>query len=313
MPKWYGWIGTILKVDLTKGKLVKQSLDRSLAKNFIGGRGINSKILFDETEPEIDPLSPDNALISGTGPLDGTLSPSSGRYTVTAKSPLTGILGDANAGGFWGPELKYAGYDHLFIKGRAKEPVYLWIDDNEVEIRKALHIWGKDTWETDKMIKEELGDRDVQIAYIGPAGENLVRFACVINNLARVAGRTGMGAVMGSKNLKAIAVRGTGAVEVAKPKVFEKTVEETLELINSDPYCETYRSLGTASLVNTLNESGDLGYKNLQSTTWDKTAEFSGETFLEKYVRRHKSCFGCWIQCSHYYMVPEGELQGDLR
>jgi len=310
LSKWYGWTGGVLRVDLTKNKVTKIELNKEHAKNLIGGRGINSKILFDETKQGIDALSPENLLIFGTGPLDGTLSPSSGRYTVTAKSPLTGILGDANSGGFWGPELKFAGYDHIVVKGRAKEPVYLWVDDDQVEVRRGTHLWGKDTWETDKAIKQETGDNSIQVACIGPAGEKLVRFACAVNNLSRAAGRTGMGAVMGSKNLKAIAVRGTKEISIARPKAFEKAAKEIREQIHSDPYYKMLRNLGSNLLVITLNRVGNLGYRNSQSGTWDEAMKVSGEALLEKYVVRHKSCFGCGIQCSRYYLVQDGEYKG---
>lgn len=311
MREWYGWAGTILRVDLTKGKIVKQPLDKYLAKNFIGGRGINSKILFDETEVGIDAFSPENLLIFGTGPLNGTLSPNSGRYTVTAKSPLTSTLGDANAGGFWGPELKFAGYDHIVIKGRAKTPVYLWIDDDVVEIKRAAHIWGRDTWETDKILKQETGDQEVQVASIGPAGENLVRFACVINNLTRAAGKMGMGAVMGSKNLKAIVIRGTQGIRIAHPKAFEKVVEKARESIFSDELnYMSLRRFGTPILVNLLNAVGSLGYRNMQDGYWEEADKISGGTLLEKYVVRHKGCFGCVVQCGRVCVVKEGEYKG---
>lgn len=310
MSKWYGWAGTILRVDLTTNKVVKVPLDKELAKGFIGGRGVNSKMLFDGTEAGIDAFSPENLLIFGTGPLNGTISPNSGRYTVTAKSPMTGILGDANSGGFWGPELKFAGYDHIVVRGRAKEPVYLWIDNDAIEIRKAAHLWGADTWETDKALKQEIGDDDIQVTCIGPAGERLVRFACVINNLARAAGRTGMGAVMGSKNLKAIAVRGNKDIEVARPRLFDKAVERVVEGIQSSPMYEIYRRFGTTFLVMAMNEVGNLGYRNSRSGTWERADEVGGEAFLEKYAIKHKGCFGCRVSCSHYWAILEGEYGG---
>ncbi|MDH5451343.1 MAG: aldehyde ferredoxin oxidoreductase, partial [Candidatus Bathyarchaeota archaeon] len=198
----FGWAGKNLRVDLSKRKVVKEPLNKELVHRFIGGRGINSKTLFDELEPGINPYSPDNKLIFGTGPLAGTFAPASARWTVTTKSPLTGILGDAHAGGHWAAELKFAGYDHIVLQGKAKKPVYLSIDDCDIELRDASEIWGEDTWKTQRFIKEDLGDPNIQVVCIGPAGERLVRFACIIHSLKRAAGRTGMGAVMGSKNLK---------------------------------------------------------------------------------------------------------------
>lgn len=219
----------ILRVDLSNKKISKEVLDGIWTKKFLGARGINSCLLFEEVPPSVEPFSPENRLIFGVGALCGTLAPTTGRFTVTARSPLTGTLGDANAGGFWAPELRFAGYDHIIIHGTSEEPCYLFIDDDQVELKKADHLWGKTTWDTDRIIKEELKDREIQIASIGPAGENRVRFACIINSLNRANGRCGMGAVMGSKKLKAIAVRGTKDVQVARPKEFMKAVSRVFE------------------------------------------------------------------------------------
>ncbi|TET60589.1 aldehyde ferredoxin oxidoreductase, partial [Candidatus Aerophobetes bacterium] len=213
----YGWMGTILRVNLTNEKITKEPLDNELATKFLGGRGLNGITLFREVKAGIDPLSAENVLLFGMGPCNGTLSLGSGRFNVTAKSPMTGGFGDSNSGGFWGPELKYAGYDQIIIEGRAEEPVYLWIDGDEVEIRNAEKLWGRDTFETEQILKEELEDPRIQMLYIGQAGENLVKFANVMIGLYRAAGRSGMGSVMGSKNLKAIAVRGNNGVQVAHP------------------------------------------------------------------------------------------------
>ena len=197
-----GWAGIILRVDLSSGAIEKQPLEEYLRLNYVGGRGINSRILFEETGPETDPLSPENRLIFASGLLSGTSAPCAARFTVTAKSPLTGILGDGNGGGYFGPALKRAGIDHIVFYGKAAEPVYLWIDNGKAEIRSARHLWGKNTRETEIAIKEELRDKRVRIASIGQAGENLVRFGSVMHE-ERAAARTGMGAVMGSKKSKA--------------------------------------------------------------------------------------------------------------
>ena len=212
-----GWAGRILLVDLSSGKIEVEVLSPDLKLKYLGGRGINSRLLYEGTKAATDPLGPENLLIFGTGPLSGTLAPAS-RFTVTAKSPLTGILGDANCGGGFSAELKWAGYDHIVFKGAASKPVYLWIFDDQVEIRDASHLWGKTVPETEIMLKQELGDSEIQFAAIGPAGENQVGLACIIGSNYRGAARTGMGAVMGAKKLKAIAVRGTKGVKVEKPK-----------------------------------------------------------------------------------------------
>ena len=220
--------------------------------------------------------------------------------------------GDANAGGSFGPELKFAGYDHVVIKGKAEKPVYLFIDDDEVQIRKADHLWGKDTWETDKIIKQESsGDREIQIAYIGPAGENLARIACVMSNLTRAAGSTGQGAVMGSKNLKAIAVRGTKGIRVAHPEEFTKAVKNAYKSIVSDELnYESLRKYGTPVLVNLLNATGSFSYRNMQEGYMEEADKISGETLLDTYVVGHKACFGCIIGCGRVCVVKDGEYRG---
>jgi len=213
----YGWIGQVLHIDLTKGSVNIEPLDKNLAHNFIGGRGINSRILYNEVKPAIDPLSPQNVLIFGTSPITGTSAPSSPRCTVSAKSPLTGILGDANFGGFFSWHLKRAGFDHIVIKGRAERPVFLYVHDGHAEIREAHELWGKTTDEAEAILKKQFKEKKVHIAGIGTAGENMVRTACIVHG-HNVASRTGMGAGMGSMNLKAVVVgNGAHAVEIAHP------------------------------------------------------------------------------------------------
>ena len=201
-----GYMGKILRVNLSTGKIGEEPIDEEIAKKFIGARGYAAKIIYDEVDPEVDPLGPENKLIFATGPLTLTPSPTGGRYDVVTKSPLNKVIAGSNSGGFWGPELKKAGYDILIVEGKSEKPVYLWITEDKVEIKDATHLWGKDTYETTDKIVEELGDKQIKVACIGPAGENLVKFAAIINDKARAAGRTGVGAVMGSKKLKAVAV-----------------------------------------------------------------------------------------------------------
>ncbi|MFC2003559.1 aldehyde ferredoxin oxidoreductase N-terminal domain-containing protein, partial [Chloroflexota bacterium] len=209
----YGWMGTILRVDLSLGRIEKEPLSEKLRFGYVGGRGINSRILYDSVGPEVAPLGDENVLIFGTGTVVGTVAPSAGRITVTAKSPLTGILGDGNAGGHFSAEMKRAGYDHIVFTGKAERPVYLWIENDHVEIRPAEHLWGKTTPETESEIRRELGEPLVKVAAIGPAGENLVKYASIMFEIVHAVGRTGMGAVMGSKNLKAVAIRGSKGVQ----------------------------------------------------------------------------------------------------
>jgi aldehyde:ferredoxin oxidoreductase len=302
-----GYMGNVLRVDLSKNKTTVHELSNVLARNFIGGRGLNSKVLYDEVGPDVDPLSSDNLLIFGVGPLNGTLSPCSSKWTVTAKSPLTGIIGDGCSGSRFGAEIKYAGFDQIIIKGKAKHPVYLWIDDGTVEIRDASHIWGKTTVETEKTIKQELGDQEIQAAYIGPAGEKLVKIACVMSNLYRTAARTGIGAVMGSKNLKAVAIRGGKDVDVADPQAFEEAVLDAKRKIRADWMYDVYAAKGTPALVDWLNAQGGLSTKNYEFGTFDKAGDINAETFLKKHKHHTIACFGCPIHCTHYFMEEYGQ------
>ncbi|MDZ4247253.1 MAG: aldehyde ferredoxin oxidoreductase N-terminal domain-containing protein, partial [Dehalococcoidia bacterium] len=219
----FGWAGTILDVNLSSGEIIKKPLLPGFARKWLGGEGFGAKILWDLVGPEVsDALDEGNVLIYTTGPLTGTLAPSGGRLEIITKSPLTGSFGDSNAGGHFAPELKNAGYDAIIIRGRAAAPVYLWIGDEVVQIRDAQHLWGKPVSETDKTLKKELGDENIQVSCIGPAGEHQVRFAILMNNLTRAPGWAGCGAVAGSKNLKAVVVRGTGGVTIAEPDVFHQ-------------------------------------------------------------------------------------------
>jgi aldehyde:ferredoxin oxidoreductase len=307
--KYKGYRGQTIIVDLSKGITRKQPTNSSLIENFLGGRGWAVKYLFEHVSSETDPLSPDNVLVISLGPLTGTFAPSSARYTIATKSPLTGGIGYANSGGHFAPELAYAGYDAIYIHGRSDFPVFLYIKNDEIEIRDAKHLWGTDTWKTDEILKEELGD-EFQILSIGQAGENLVRYAAIINNLSRAAARTGVGAVMGSKNLKAIAVRGTGVVEVAKPQKFKQLVDESLERIYADPAYPTLSYYGTPFLVDLAYISGGLATRNNQTGIFEKYEELSAETFDEKYRVKSESCFGCPIHCGKYSRVETGKYAG---
>ena len=300
----FGWAGSILRVDLTTERVSKHSLPKELAVSFIGGRGLNSRIIYEEVAPKIDPLSPDNVVVIGAGPLCGTIAPSSGRVTVTFKSPQTGILGDANAGGHFAPELKFAGYDHIIIRGRAEKPVYIWVDDDHVEIRDAKDLWGRDVRETTQIIREDMGDEHIQVMCIGQAGENLVKFAALVCNSTRAAARCGGGAVWGSKNLKAVAVRGTKSVKVADPERFMKVVDRAREGIVNHPFIKQVVSVyGTTFLTLSNNSIGRLLTRNSQQGFFEEAFKISGDVFLKKYVVKSKGCFSCPIHCSHYFIA----------
>lgn len=243
--KWYGWCGKVLYVDLDRQQVQARELSRGLADKYLGQSGSNARLLLDMIRPGMDPLEPAAPLIFGVGPLGGTPAPCSGRFSLTFKSPLTGIFADSNCGGHFGPELKMAGYDHLVITGRAQHPVYLWIDNDQVCIRDARHLWGLDTLQTDQGIKQELGENSAQVACIGQAGENMVLLAAVIANLSRAAARCGPGALMGSKNLKAVAVRGDKGLNLYEPAAFAEAVQEAREAILQDPLYSQASSFGT--------------------------------------------------------------------
>ena len=302
--------GQSLVINLSENTVEKICSDKDMIDQYLGGRGWAIKYLFDNLKQGIDPLEKENILVISLGPLTGTLAPSTARYTIASKSPLTGGIGYANAGGHFAPELAYAGYDAIFIHGKSKNPVYLLIKDNHVELKDAKHLWGKDTWETDELIKKESENENFQILSIGQGGENLVRYSAIMNNLSRAAARTGVGAVMGSKNLKAIAVRGTGSVEVAEPEKFNKLIDETLEKIYDDPAYPSLSFYGTPFLVDLSFISGGLATNNNQKGIFDKYEEISAETFEENYKVKSESCFACPIHCGKYSKIETGKYAG---
>ncbi len=304
-----GWAGKILRVDLSKGESRSEDLDLKLAQKFIGGRGLGSKILFDEVDPKIDPFSPNNKLIMATGPLTGTSAPCAGRYMAITKAPLTGTIACSNSGGHFGAELKFAGFDLLILEGKAKEPVYLYIEDGKVEIREAKVLWGKTTHEaTDQILSET--DMDAKVACIGPAGEKLVRFACIVNDKHRAAGRSGVGAVMGSKNLKAVAVKGSGSVTVADKEAFKKAVLEGFQKIKANPVTSTgLPAYGTAILVNIINASGIFPTRNFQQSVFEGAEKISGEMIADQILLRNRACFACPIGCGRVVRVTHPKYE----
>ena len=312
---WFGYMGKILEVDLTSSRVRVRDLKEEDADMFIGGIGLATKLIFDEMDPRVEPFSPDNVLIFMTGPLTGTMVQCSGRYVVAAKSPLTMAWGEAHASGFWGVELKRAGFDGIIIKGRSSNPVYLYVHDGEVEIRDASRYWGLTTVETDLRIKEELGDKAVRVAAIGPAGERLVRYAIIASDITpdgpRVAGRTGMGAVMGSKNLKAIAVKGSGQIKVKDPERLRSNINRLLPYILSYPTTQIYSIYGTAGEVEEFYEYGDMPIKNFTVGKWDNVYNISGRAFREKgLVKAHRACWACPIHCWKYVEVNNVKGRG---
>ena len=306
----HGYGGHIARIDLSSGKITREKSDPKYLLKSIGGRGLNSWRLYDELKRDIDPLSPDNMLLIGVGPLTGSLLSASAYMTISGKSPLTGILGDSAAGGFFGPELKRAGYDQMIITGRSKIPVYLLIADDHIEIKDASHLSGLDIFETTSAIRKELADNAAQIAAIGPGGENLVKYATVACNNSRMFGRTGMGCLFGTKNLKAIAVRGTRAITAAEPLRFLDLCREVDRRILNHPEWPSRHAMGSTLLMKALNNIGILPTNHFQKGVCDYVDKISGETLAKKFKVKNKSCFNCNIHCSRYSLTKDTESEG---
>lgn len=306
----HGYRGTILRVNLTEQTIQKEALDLDMARKYIGGRGLGTKIMMDEVDPNVDPLSPENKLLFVTGPLTGTPTPTGGRYMVVTKGPLTGTIASSNSGGKWGAELKMAGYDVIIFEGKAEKPVYLAIEDDKVELRDAGHLWGKIVDDTTADILKEMPEK-TKVSCIGPAGEKLSLMACIMNDVDRAAGRTGVGAVMGSKNLKAIAVRGTGKVELADEEGLAAVVKEHTKMLRENGVTgEGLPTFGSAVLVNIINESGILPTNNFQTSQADYAEEISGERMTEKYLKRKHPCYRCPIGCGRWIELDGKEGGG---
>ncbi|MDY7040371.1 MAG: aldehyde ferredoxin oxidoreductase family protein [Chloroflexota bacterium] len=291
-----GYMGKLLRVDLSSGTIEDEPLNPDWARQFVGGSALAARYLYDLVTPQTDPLGADNPLMFMTGPLVGTAAPSCGRYVVCARSPLTGIWGESNSGGYWGPELKFAGYDGTLLTGRAAHPVYLWIKDGVAELRDANHLWGQDSYQTQESIRQELSEPKARVACIGPAGENGVKYAAVMNDHGRAAGRTGMGTVMGSKNLKAVAVRGTGSVPLTDGKAFKDYVQQAREAIKEDIAAEVLRLMGTAGSAEMLMMFGDMPSRYFTGDDMDVTP-IGGATMAETILVKGVACYRCPIAC----------------
>ena len=316
----YGY-GKILDVDLSEMTIGKRDITPEFARHYIGGMGFGLKILYDEVGPAIDPFSPDNVVIFANGPLTGTSVPCSGRMEVTTKSPLTGSIGTGNTGGVWGKNLKRAGYDIIIVRNRAERPVYLWINNDAVEIRDANHLWGKDTRQTTDILTEELGifrKPRVSVLAIGPAGENRVRYACPLNDYYHVAARGGAGGVMGAKNLKAIAVRGNGSVEIARPEEFRKVSRAAgKRLMDAFKASSTFRASKVPGAPLEPREAdfkeGSLPAKNFQTGVLPNWLETRGHEVAQKYfVKKDGTCHACPISCFDLVKVNAGKHAGTI-
>jgi len=296
-------------VNLTSGAVTTEKLDLEKAQKFIGGRGLGTKILCDEVDPRVDAFAPENKLIFATGPLSGTTAPTGGRYMVITKSPLTGTVASSNSGGFFGAQLKFAGYDLIIFEGRSEKPVYLSILDSGVVLKDATSLWGKTVSDTTDALVLESGIKDARVACIGPAGENLCLMASIMNDKGRAAGRSGVGAVMGSKNLKGIVIGTTKTKpSLSDEAAFKEAVKECLKRIKEDPVTnQGLPTFGTKVLDNIINSSGMYPCNNFQSGSFPDVNEVCGEALVEKgYLKKKKGCFGCPIACGRDVTLPTG-------
>ena len=304
----YGYAGRILRINLKDGSHEVKETPEEMAKKFIGSRGFGSKLLWDELAPDVEPFDEENVLIMAAGPLSGLFLPSSGKISFHTKSPATGGYADSNMGGHICSELKQAGYDAVIIEGRAEEPSYLYLEDDEVQVKPAGELWGMGCFEGETYMKEELGE-DAQIALIGQAGENKVKYACIGHDFGRQAGRCGVGAVMGDKNLKAIAVRGTKSIPLDDPEaVYEKGKEMYDEVFDNPGFVE-WTPEGTAGVTDWINEIGAFPTKNFWTGYFEDYEKINGSAILENILVTHKGCFACPIPCGKYSVGTVDECE----
>ncbi|MCG8561679.1 MAG: hypothetical protein MI824_17920, partial [Hyphomicrobiales bacterium] len=320
------WTRKVLRVDLTAGTCTSEPLNMEWAQNYLGQRGLATKYLVEEIDPKTDPLGPDNKLIMATGPLTGTCASTGGRYSVITKGALTGAIACSNSGGYFGAEMKFAGWDMIIFEGRSPSPVYLALIDDKPELCDASEIWGKSVWDTDGWIKSRHQDQMMHIAAIGIAGENQVLYSCIVNDLHRAAGRSGVGAVMGSKNLKAVAVRGTGGVKVEDFPAFMKATSDGKKVLAENAVTgQGLPTYGTQVLMNVINEAGALPTRNSRDVQFEGAHDISAEAMAEPSGKDGKpnlltnqACFGCTIACGriskvneeHYTVVNRPEYWG---
>ena len=311
------WAGKILRVDLTAGTVKSEPTNMQWARDYLGSRGLATKYLVEEVDAKVDPLSPANKLIWATGPLTGTMASTGGRYTVVTKGPLTGAIACSNSGGHWGAELKMAGWDMVIIEGRSEKPVYLYINDDVAELRDASHLWGQSVWKTEEALKKAHQDPQLRISSIGRSGENQVLYAAIVNDLHRAAGRSGVGAVAGSKNLKAIAVRGTkGVGNFHDVKAFMKvTAEKKKVLADNAVTGQGLPTYGTQVLMNVINEIGALPTRNHRDVQFEGAKDISAEAMAtpratdgKKHLVTNQACFGCTIACGRISKMDPGHF-----
>jgi aldehyde:ferredoxin oxidoreductase len=309
----YGFMGKIIRIDLTNQKIKIEEPDEIFYRTYMGGKGFVAYYLLKEVQPGIDPLSPDNKLIFATGVLTGVSVAGMPRFAVGAKSPLTGGYGQSEAGGFWGPELKKAGYDGIIIEGKSQEPIYLYINNDDIQIKSAEHLWGRETGEAQELIRRELGDDKIRIAQIGPGGENLVRYACILNELKHANGRNGLGAVMGSKKLKAIAVRGTKTIQIADHDKVKDIRKRYLAMYMENPLSRGLYELGTTGGLTSLNANGILPTTNFVNGEFEGAEQISGVAIEKTLLKKREGCYACPILCKRGVEVDEDKIKVDIK
>ena len=309
-----GWNRKVLRVNLSAGTCTPEPLNMAWANDYLGSRGLASKYLVEEIDPKVDPLSPDNKMIMSTGPLTGTMASTGGRYTVVTKGALTNAIACSNSGGYFGAEMKFAGWDMIIFEGKSPKPVYLYVENDKAELRDAAHLWGKTCWQTEETIKTSHQDPLIRVSSIGGAGENQVLFACIVNDLHRAAGRSGVGAVMGSKNLKAVAIRGTKGVSGIKdfPAFLAATTAAKKVLADNAVTGQGLPKYGTQVLMNVINEMGALPTRNHRDVQFEEAGKISAEAMHEKrptdgkpHLVTNAACFGCTIACGRISKIDE--------
>jgi len=306
----HGYAGKIGFIDLSRNRVAPEGVGEELIKNYLGGIGFLTRLLYDVVPKDADPYGPENALIFAVGPLNGTLSPSSSRWNVGAKSPATGFVVSGNAGGIWGSELKWAGFDALVVTGRAEKPVYILVQDGHISILPAEGLWGKDTWQTEALLQARHSDPNLRVVAIGQAGENKVPLACVIGEKVHAAGRGGSGAVMGSKNLKAVAVRGHLGVKVADPEGLYKEAQNLIRLLMSENHYWRYRDIGSPKGTTLYAKVGGVTAYNGQRGIFESFDKIEGDVFLQRYNIGRSACGNCPLPCWQKYLIREGRFRG---
>jgi len=307
-----GYMGKILRVDLNEEKITEEEIDEATLRKFVGGTGLGAKIMYDEVPAGVEWDDPENRLIWLTGPLTGTKAPASGLYTVATKGPLTNLFVASHANGFFGARMKFAGYDGVIFQGAAKRWVYLYIHDGVAELRDAAHLLGKDAWETEDMILEEIGEDKASISCIGPAGENLVKYACVCSDKGHVASTNGCGAVMGSKKLKAIAAHGKAVVPIHDKERFPSLVKEWWEQANLSMWGMIIPSLGTSGQYSATEAMGILPVKNLTANSFPEHAKFNGDSLRAYYNGKPQPCYACRFTHCHRIQLKSGPHKGEI-